>query len=458
MRKKNILRLFLLIAFATSLYSCVHDELYSATDPQSKEYSSKSLWKEDEKYIKNVMQVYFENETQIKKGNGVPLWDYAMTMDHFDESYLMVPVTNMGKVISVLKVPRHGKKIYFIYTSSQNDIDFFQSLISPNVKKASNTQISNALNKLVCVTKTVSTWYPDDESNPDPSSGAGHWESHNVTTCTNQQMDQCLGVVLPDGTCEGGSFGDGGGYDYPGSGGLPDSEEPENPCENSKSMLNRPNVQQGIANIKSQALQTLSNINAGETGFKEKKDGTVVPADVNSAHQVVFNDVTDSYGGYHNHTATGIHMFSPPDIAYSLFGFAAAQSINDGVGNAYLGMIAAEWCNTCPGGKKEIHYVIRYVGTGTELGNFVYSPEQMAQFKNDYQTKESELANTSLNGSTYINSAGDLNEKGLEKLFFDTLTNMGLDNRVVLQRVEPNGTVYNVTKDSSGSITATPCP
>ncbi len=35
---------------------------------------------------------------------------------------------------------------------------------------------------------------------------------------------------------------------------------------------------------------------------------------------------------------------------------------------------------------------------------------------------------------------------------------MGLDNKVALQRVEPNGTVYNVTQDSSGSITATPCP
>ena len=230
------------------------------------------------------------------------------------------------------------------------------------------------------------------------------------------------------------------------------------PCEKTSTMLNRPNVQQGIANVKAQAQQTLSNMNTGETGFKEKKDGTVVPADVTLSHQVKFNDTTDGYGGYHNHTATGIHMFSPPDIVDTLFGFAAAQSVNDGVGNAYFGMIAAEWCNTCTGGKKEIHYVIRYAGTGTELGNFVYSPAQMAQFKNDYQTKESELTNTSLNGSTYINSAGDLNEKGLEKLFFDTLTNMGLSNKVLLQRVEPNGTVYNVTQDNFGAITATPCP
>lgn len=238
--------------------------------------------------------------------------------------------------------------------------------------------------------------------------------------------------------------------------GIPDLDDP---CQKTNDILNKPNVKQGITNVMVQAKQTLSNINAGEIGFKEKKDGTVILADVNSAHQVVFNDVTDGYGGYHNHTATGIHMVSPPDMVDSLFGFAAAQSIEDGVGNAYLGMIAAEHCSTCPPDFiKYIHYVVRYAGTGVELGSFVYSPAQMAQFKNDYRKMVSNLTNTYVNGNTYINIAGDLNEKGLEKLFFDTLTNMGLDNKVVLQRVEANGTVYNVTKNSNGTITAIPCP
>lgn len=229
------------------------------------------------------------------------------------------------------------------------------------------------------------------------------------------------------------------------------------PCEKTKKMLDRPNVKQGINDVKTQAQKTLTDINAGEIGFKEKKDGTVVPADVNSAHQVQFKDVTDGNGGYHNHTATGIHIFSPPDIVDTLFGFAAAQSVNDGVGNAYFGVIASEVCSVCPGGKKDIHYVIRYAGTGAELANFVYSPAKMAQFKNKYLRKESELTNTSLNGSTYINSAGDLNEKGLETLFFDTLKNMNLSEKIILQRVEPNGTVNNITQDSTGTINVTPC-
>ncbi|WP_079243284.1 hypothetical protein [Chryseobacterium indologenes] len=231
----------------------------------------------------------------------------------------------------------------------------------------------------------------------------------------------------------------------------------DTPCERTKTTLNKSNIQQGISNVKAQAQQTLINPKTGEIGFKEKKDGTVVPADVNSSHQVVFNDTTNGYGGYHNHTATGKHMFSPHDIVDTLFGFAAAQSVNDGVGNAYFGMIAAEWCNTCSGGKKEIHYVIRYVGTGTELQKFVYSPSKMKQFIIDYQKTAGDLSDPYINGTTYVNSSGDLNEKGLEKLFFDTLTNIGIDNKVLLQRVEPNGTVYNLTKDNNGLITATPC-
>ncbi|EJL75097.1 hypothetical protein [Chryseobacterium populi] len=241
-----------------------------------------------------------------------------------------------------------------------------------------------------------------------------------------------------------------------GGGTLPDIEDP---CEKTNAVLNKPNVQQGITNVKANAKQTLSNPETtGEIGFKEKKDGTVVPADVNGDHEVEFTNVTDGYGGYHNHTASGTHMVSPPDIVDTLFGFAAAQSVADGVGHAYFGMIAAEGCSTCPNGVKYVHYVIRFAGTGTELGGFVYSETKMKQFKYDYRKMVSNLTNTSINGNTYVNIAGELNEKGLEKLFFDTLQNMGLTGKVNLQRVdEENGTVYNIVQDSTGKITAVPC-
>ncbi|WP_294214188.1 hypothetical protein, partial [uncultured Chryseobacterium sp.] len=269
------------------------------------------------------------------------------------------------------------------------------------------------------------------------------------------QLESCVGEVLPDGTCLGGGGND-PGYPYPGGGGEDPQPEPEDPCRKTKSVLNKPHVQQGINNVKAQALQSLSNINAGETGFKEKKDGTIAPADVNSNHNVVFNDVTDSYGGYHNHTALGTHMFAPRDIAETLFGFAAAQT---NVADAYFGMIAAEWCSSCPNNVQYIHYVIQYTGTGMELGNYVYSPAQINQFVSKYQRKVTELSNTSVNGNTYVkNSAGDLNEKGLEKLFFETLKIMNLSGKVNLQRIESNGTVNNITLNNNGIPVGSPCP
>ncbi|RKT01567.1 hypothetical protein [Chryseobacterium defluvii] len=451
--RKNYLRLFLLIAFLFTVYSCVHDEVYSAENAATVEYHSKSLWKEDEKYIKNIIKIYSEHESEIKRVNGVPQWDYAMSMGKYDETFMVVPIVENNKVVSTLSCARFDKKVYFKYENSEKNNEFFNSIIFgkyTQVKPAQKPENDNTSTQKgsICVTQSVSLWYPNSET--DPNSG-GHWETNYYTNCYSY-------LDYSDPSWESGGSG---GFDYGGGGGsTTDPNNPQNltPCEKTKSNLNKPNVQQGISDVKDQAKKTLSDINAGEIGFKEKKDGTIVPADVNASHKVVFNNVTDGYGAYHNHTATGTHMFSPPDIADTLFGFAAAQSAQDGVGNAYFGMIAAEWCNCPPDNVQYIHYVINYAGTGTELGSYVYTPTQMNKFVTDYQKLVSNLTNKSKNGSTYIKTSGDLNEKGLEKLFLETLKIMNLSGKVNLQRVEPNGTVYNVAEDINGMPVGTPCP
>lgn len=145
----------------------------------------------------------------------------------------------------------------------------------------------------------------------------------------------------------------------------------------------------------------------------------------------------------------------PPDILGALFGFAAAQSVADGVGNAYLGMIAAEWCGTCPNNVQYIHYVISYTGTDDELGGYVYTEDKITQFINTYIKKEEKLLKDPLNSN---NNGATLNKIGLEKLFFDTLKNIGIDGKVNLQRVESNGIINNISQNSNGTIMANPCP
>lgn len=458
MKNKFIIRLLLLVAVSISLYSCVHDEISSSSDTSSKEYQSKSLWKEDVKYIKNVMKIYQENEAKIKTTSGIPLWEYAMTMGNMDESFLIVPIKEGDKIISVLSVPRIEDKVYFNYSDKAEYVNFFQKYIDAPIKKVLNTETSSSASRYSCTTQTVSVWYPNNESNPD---SGGHWGSVQITNCVPvKELSGCYKDVF--GNC----VNDGGGYPYPGDGGggsdPQDPEPPEDPCTKTKNALNKPNVQQGITDVKAQALKTLSNVYEGEIGFKEPKSGGApIPADVNEKHKVVFNNVTDSYGGYHNHTAEGTHMFSPPDIQ-TLLGFAAAQSVQDGVGSAYFGMIAAEWCSSCPPDNKEfLHYVIQYTGAASDLGiggNHVYTDAEMNQFIDDYQEIVDNLKSKSKSGTTYIKNSGDLNEKGLEKLFFNTLKIMKLDGEVNLQRVTVNGIINNVTLNSNGMPIGTPCP
>ncbi|MDH6252877.1 hypothetical protein M2347_002604 [Chryseobacterium sp. H1D6B] len=239
MKKKLFIQLLLFFTSCLALYSCIHDDVNSLADSSSKEYTNKSLWKQDEKYIKNVMQVYQENEDKIKKTSGTPYWDYASTLESFDETFLMVPVVESGRVVSVMQVPRHGSKISFYYTNFKNQTDFFQTLVFAKYKKASD---ASSETDIVCKTVTVAVWLPDSESNPDPGSGAGHWGTHSVIKC-KQVLDNCSGVVGPDGQCiTGGNTDDPGEFPYPGGGGNPETPEtPEDPCEKTKTSITNAN-------------------------------------------------------------------------------------------------------------------------------------------------------------------------------------------------------------------------
>lgn len=463
MKKKLILSLLLLVMGVFFFNSCRTDETAQEEKRTEREkigafarfeenLASKSLLQKDgseyvsyhEPFMKTIQTFMDKNPDYSKKFHdqvGDVYFDLRSFTYGEANKGIVYPIMKDGKVNAALFGIINLERDWVNFSVLKNDSPEVQSILSKFQKQYDLNQQSKAREPMheMAIEEVVITIY---ESIPGPS-----YIFYNP---------------YADYGSSGGAGGLGGGMSgggiIHGGGGNPQPENPKNPCEKTKSMFNKPNIKQGIDNVKANAKLTLTDPNAGEIGFKEKKDGTVVPADVNSAHQVVFNDVTDSNGGYHNHTENGIHMIAPQDMTNSLFGFASAQSINDGVGNAYLGMIAAEPCSTCPDGIKYVHYIVHYAGTATELGGFVYSPAQIKKFESKYAETATDLSEPILNGNTYINSSGKLNEKGLEKLFFDTLTSMGLDDKVVLQRVEANGTVYNVTKNSSGIITATPCP
>ncbi|WP_407498430.1 hypothetical protein [Elizabethkingia anophelis] len=197
---------------------------------QGAEYSSKTLWNEDEKYIKNVIKIYDQyKETVIKSTQikGEPFWDYAMTMGQFNESYLEVPVVNQEKVVQILRVIRKGSQVYLGSNSEEKaSLDFFQQLIFGKYTKIKAEEErkgkvnsgggATAYGEVVCTTRKISMWYPDNNNNPD---GSGHWESKYETKCEwveKEKVDTIDPCVGPE-CVGGGGLPEGGnpGFPYP---------------------------------------------------------------------------------------------------------------------------------------------------------------------------------------------------------------------------------------------------
>ncbi len=139
-------------------------------------------------------------------------------------------------------------------------------------------------------------------------------------------------------------------------------------------------------------------------------------------------------------------MLSPPDID-QLLQFALAQGNYGTPSNAYVGMVA-------PNG---MHYVIQFNGNYNDA-LVTFSQDDLKNLKNKYTELASDLTEQLLYGTTYINSIGSINQKGVEKLFFEALKNMNLQGKINLQKIDDNAVVYNVTQNSNGTTSSFSCP
>ncbi|MGD1319904.1 hypothetical protein [Chryseobacterium sp. 2R14A] len=229
---------------------------------------------------------------------------------------------------------------------------------------------------------------------------------------------------------------------------LPDRTTP---CEKTKKILENLEVEE-----KNNELKEKSKI-GGEKGFNIKADGTTSAMIDGGEHEVDMGSEVGWQGGYHNHTPTGVKIFSPPDIL-KLLNYAISQP-NGTYSNAFFGVLGSESCTTCTGGYEYRNYIIQFNGTGQDLDKYLYQTiwDKIALVRT-YRKTAFEL----LKNPDNVKSEDKLNSNGLEKLFFETLKNMGMEGKVNLQRIEnqDNGTttIQNITQDNNGNPTATPCP
>ncbi|MDY0930820.1 hypothetical protein, partial [Chryseobacterium sp. CFBP8996] len=247
------------------------------------------------------------------------------------------------------------------------------------------------------------------------------------------------------GGCGGGGSGD-DGYEYP--------EPPqEDPCAKTKTLLEDPAVTEKVGTLKEKSKIKKGQPGYGEKAFVVNNDGTSSGMIDGEEHSVRVGSTVGKQGVYHNHTPNGIKMPSPPDIIKMLH-YALSQP-NGNISNGFLGMVGSEVCSTCPGGYKYHNYIIRFSGTLQELGGFVNQTNWDEDALNkDFEDREWEMRDSPL----YINDYGKLNSNGLQKLFFDTLKNMGVEGKINLQKVEDNGSVQNIVLDNTGNPSAIPCP
>ncbi|WP_312171236.1 hypothetical protein [Chryseobacterium sp.] len=423
MMRKKISWLFLLTVFLSfCLHSCRSEDLLQ--DQPSNEYlktiangqySSKSLWKEDEKYIRNIKKIYEENQTEIQKTNGVPYWDYATTMDHFDESFLIVPIVSGNKVIQTMQVPKVKNKVYFVLSDELQNIAFFQNLIfSDNLKKPID-DVSDVHSKLVCITRTVGMWYPDDEGNSG-SDESGHWEYMHVTTCKIEaaDMDQCTGLINQYGECTG----EGGGYDYPGGGGG--GEEPEDegdPCEKVQRIGKDAKTKNLMNELKSKTTDTKEHgyvLATGSQGtvFEFPIQGQTGQAGINFS--LGAGDKIDGY--IHSHYTGLLSIFSPDDI-FSIATFFKNNAIKN-MGTFVIGVTTA---------------------SNTQYMMVIDDPAKFANF-----------ANGLFNGNLFDDLTLYNYTKMYNDLFKITPSNSTLDNeKNFLQYIESSESGLKVLKGSS---------
>lgn len=308
MMKNNFKSAWLFLVFL-ALISCRTEETIltqnTLTPIQNKKYSNKSLWKEDEVFIKNVIKIYEKNadENKMQARYGKIYWDYATSLNTFDESYLIAPILKDDKVSSYVEVRRIGNRVFFGFTEDDKKTnDFFSTLIfterenlkaveNPTTNENENIKTENGISystqsvtirTLQCktVTKTLVVGYVEGGG---PNQGGEISETYTQTVCkfvdTAVPQDTCIGEVDAQGNCSGGGGnGGGGGYNYT----NPEEEEHEDECEKVSNIISNLDFKE-----KYNQLNTTTNFNADhEVGFFEK-NGEFFPANSDACSYVL---------------------------------------------------------------------------------------------------------------------------------------------------------------------------
>ncbi|WP_454059745.1 hypothetical protein [Elizabethkingia ursingii] len=420
---------------------------------QGSEYSSKTLWNEDEKYIKNVIKIYDQYKETVNKNSrikGEPFWDYAMTMGQFNESYLEVPVVNQEKVVQILRVIRKGSQVYFGSNSEERiSLDFFQQFIfgkyvtikgeeerKGKIQNTGNGALADG--QYICTTRKISMWYPDDNNNPD---GSGHWETSYESRCLwveQEKTDIIVPCVGPG--CDGAGDPGGGTPGFP----YPDPEIANDACSKMKAQRedlefnNRVTNLKGKTGLKKETGYT-QNGSTGDWDYQNNANATesanslrlpdAEQSNIKSYLHTHVDDFTTTDDNGNEVTRTGIKMFSPADVIYMMDMLRNAKTRGINFSDVSGTMITSTGT-----------YTLRFSGSEYQLKSF---------------TSEQSQGYT----SAYINFMTSNTNLSLEQKFLQFIDTKMNVKGIELLKLNDDGTNTKISLNSDkSSVTTSNCP
>ncbi|MEI3791593.1 MULTISPECIES: hypothetical protein [unclassified Chryseobacterium] len=442
MRKKIILRLLLLTAFMSLLWSCRSEDFLPQETPAgssaqtSAKYASRSFWKEDEVYINKVQQVFLKiaNPEHVRSKYGDLHWDYAMSFGNFNETYLLVPITKNNKVVVLMEAVRRGDRLFLYEKDSKDLIEFFNLVIYSKVtqygeKMNEKGDTASKTSAFVCTTKWITIGCSDGEPNCVP------YTTH-VTNCVLQGGGVPPKTFDPIGL-DGGGGGDDDGYEYP--------DPPElNPCVKIKSKFENAKFKEKIAAIDKPEVFNYDhemgyaagypppNTGITETQYQPMENGL-------GTHNVILPE-GDQYFGFihsHNNESNGgdpVKIFSPGDLATFLTSCVANADTHGNIADAYAMVITSEG-----------NYILQFTGLSSGFG---IGPNTI-KFWNKWYDREM--------GKLILEN--EVTQSNVEKVFLRFLKEkVQIDNIELFQVEKLTGNAKRLDLDTSNNVIPTPCP
>ncbi|QIY91898.1 hypothetical protein [Chryseobacterium gallinarum] len=429
MKKHLRLKMLLLAVISLFLYSCMHDETTAESEASylTKEYTSKSLWKEDEKYIKNVKKIFEANADPeyFKNKHGEVAWNYALTTG--EESLLEVPVIKNGKIHFTLVVKREGNRVYFKTDPNEKSKNFFEILMFKDRKNLSGSlketsKDPQARSACITITKTV-TW-------TDTVTGEVLQIDHFTETrcspvgpyldCTDLSLNSSCGSGSGGDSSAGG--GGGGGYPY-----TQEEQELADYCKLLREQRQNTSFQNNLTNLKNNtALKKETGYIQRTNGSYTYQDAATQTEDKNSLSlpNASLQANKDIMGYLHTHVddytftntdgdeeiRKGIKMFSPADVAYFMNMLKNAQDAGRPLSDVYAVMVTSKG-----------NYEIRFTGNQYQLKTF--TDAQVKVFRDLYKAEMIKSTDLELTFLRFISEKMNVKAVNLYKMDDSNATN-----------------------------------